>query len=188
MQKGNTMNRAIKFKLKNDKIVTIRRIRGTDYDAVVKFFDKAVRDKSVKYTSLYLGQPKQNKDSFVAMHNNPNNLFLGAWYGQDLVGECTTIKISPENPKYRGLTAETGTTILNEFTSNGLGNKFKTIVEKWAVENGVHKLYAEVFHKNIRALNNLMKLGYNIVGIKHNAAIVDKELMHIYTLEKTLKK
>ena len=61
------MNRAIKFKLKNGKVVTIRRVCGTDYDAVVKFFDKAVRDKSVKYTSLYLGQPKQNKDSFVAM-------------------------------------------------------------------------------------------------------------------------
>ena len=28
------MNRAIKFKLKNGKVVTIRRIRGTDYDAM----------------------------------------------------------------------------------------------------------------------------------------------------------
>ena len=28
------MNRSIKFKLKNGKIVTIRRIRGTDYDAM----------------------------------------------------------------------------------------------------------------------------------------------------------
>ena len=181
------MNRAIKFKLKNGKVVTIRRIRGTDYDAVMKFFDKVVHDASVKYTSLYPGQQKTNEDSFVAMHNNPNNLFLGAWYGKELIGECTTIKIAPENPKYRGLTAETGTTILDKFTSNGLGTKFKTIVEKWAIKNGVHKLYAEVFHKNIRALNNLMKLGYNIVGIKHDAAIVDKELINIYTLEKTLK-
>lgn len=181
------MNRAIKFKLKNGKIVTIRRVLGTDYDAMMKFFDKVVRDPSIKYTSLYPGQQKQSKESFITGHNNPNNLFLGAWYGKELVGECTTIKTAPENPKYRGITAETGTTILNKFTSNGLGNKFKTIVEKWAAKNGVHTLYAEVFHKNIRALNNLMKHSYNIVGIKHNAAIVDKEWMHIYILEKILK-
>ena len=178
------MNRSIKFKLKNGKVVTIRRIRGTDYEAVVKFFDTVIRNPSVKYTSLYPGQPKQNKESFIAMHNNPNNLFLGAWDDKELIGECTTIKSAPENPKYRGLCAETGTTILDKYTSNGLGNKFKRIVEQWATENGVRNLYAEVFHKNIRALNNLIKLGYNIVGLKRNAAIVDKEWMHIYILEK----
>ena len=53
------MNRRIKFKLKIGKVVTIRRIRGTDYDAVMKFFDKVVRDPSAKYTSQYPGQPKK---------------------------------------------------------------------------------------------------------------------------------
>lgn len=79
------MNRAVRFKLKNGKIVTIRRISETDYDSVMEFFDKVVRNPSVKYTSLYPGQPKQNKESFIAMHKNPNNLFLGAWYGKELV-------------------------------------------------------------------------------------------------------
>ena len=70
----------------------------------------------------------------------------------------------------------------------GMPSRMKTLVEKWARENGVHKLYAEVFHKNIRSLNNLMKHGYQIVGIKHDAAIVDNEWMHIYILEKILEK
>ena len=34
------MKRAIKFKLKNGKVVTIRRVRGTDYDDMMKFFDR----------------------------------------------------------------------------------------------------------------------------------------------------
>ena len=182
------MNRAIKFKLKNGKIVTIRRIRGTDYDAMMKFFDKFVRDPGAKYTSQYLGQPKKNKESCVKMYDNPNNLFLGAWDGDNLIGESTITRIAPENPKYRGLTGETGSIILNKYTSHGLGGKLKTIVEKWARENGVHKLYAEVFHKNVRSLNNLLKHGYNIVGIKHDAAIVDKEWIHVYILEKILEK
>lgn len=181
------MKRAVRFKLKNGAVVTIRRIRGTDYEDVMKFFDTVVRNPSAKYTSLYPGRPRQSKESFIAMHNNPNNLFLGAWHGKELIGECTTIKSAPENPKYRGLSAETGTTILDKYTSNGLGYKFKKIVEQWATDNGVYSIYAEVFHKNIRALNNLIKLGYNIVGLKRNAAIVDKELMHIYILEKIIQ-
>jgi RimJ/RimL family protein N-acetyltransferase len=186
--KGGKMNRSIKFKLKNGKVVTIRRIRGTDYDDVMKFFDKVVRDPSAKYTSQYLGQPKKDKESSVAMYDSPNNLFLGAWDGDKLIGESTITKVAPENPKYRGLTGETGTIILDKYTSNGLGGKLKTIIEKWARENGVHKLYAEVLHKNIRSLNNLLKHGYEIVGIKRDAAIIDSEWMHIHILEKILEK
>jgi RimJ/RimL family protein N-acetyltransferase len=182
------MNRSIKFKLKNGKVVTIRRIRGTDYDAMTKFFDKFVKGNGAKLTTQYPGQPKKNKESSMKMYDSPNNLFVGAFDGDNLVGESTITKIAPENPKFRGLTGETGSAILDKYTSNGLGGKLKTIVEKWARENGVHKLYAEVFHKNIRSLNNLMKHGYNIVGIKHDAAIVDNEWVHIYILEKILEK
>ncbi|MBR0212016.1 MAG: GNAT family N-acetyltransferase [Alphaproteobacteria bacterium] len=181
------MNRAIKFKLKNGKVVTIRRIRGTDYDAMMKFFDKFVRDPGVKYTSQYLGQPKKNKEACVAMYDNPNNLFVGAWDDNELIGESTIIKIAPDNPKFRGLTGETGSIILNKYTSQGLGGKLKTIIEKWARENGVHKLYGEVFHKNIRSLNNLLKHGYQIVGIKHDSAVIDNEWIHTYILEKILE-
>ena len=33
------MNRAIKFKLKNGKEVTVRRICGVDYEVIAKFLD-----------------------------------------------------------------------------------------------------------------------------------------------------
>lgn len=180
------MNRAIKFKLKNGKIVTIRRIRGTDYDTMMRFFDKFVRDPSTKYTSQYLGQPKKNKESSIALYDDTNNLFVGAWDGNEIIGISSITKILPKNRKYRGLSGETGTIILDKYTSKGLGKKLKSIVEKWAHENGVHRLEAGVFHKNVRSLNNLIKNGYQIVGIKHDVAIVDKEWMHEYILEKIL--
>ena len=56
------MNRAIKFKLKNGKIVTIRRIRGTDYEDVMKYLDKFSRGAGAKWTWQYAGQPKKNKE------------------------------------------------------------------------------------------------------------------------------
>ena len=182
------MNRSVKFKLKNGKTVIIRRIRGTDYDALMKFFDRFVRDPSVKYTSQYFGQPKKNKEASVAMYDSPDNLFVGAWDGDEIIGECSIVKIAPQNPKFRGLTGDVGNIILDAYTSNGLGGKLNSIVEKWARENGVHRLEAEVFHKNISSLNNFIKLGYEIVGIKHDTAIIDEERMHIYILEKILEK
>ena len=180
------MNRAIKFKLKNGKIVTIRRIRGTDYDAMMKFLDKFSRDPGAKHTSFYPGQPKKNKESCIALYDDPNNLFLGAWDGNELIGESTVTKMNPNNPKYRGLTGMTGSVILNKYTSQGLGGKMKTIVEKWAHENGVHRFEAGVYHKNVRSLNNLLTHGYVVIGIMHEVAIIDNEYMNMYKLEKIL--
>ena len=113
-------------------------------------------------------------------------MFVGAWDSNEIVGISSITKILPQNPKYHGLSGETGTIILDKYTSNGLGKKIKSIVEKWARENGVHRLEAGAFHKNVRSLNNLIKNGYQIVGIKHDVAIVDKEWMHEYILEKIL--
>ena len=93
----------------------------------------------------------------------------------------------PEHP-YSGRVAESGTTMLEKYTSNGLGTKFKQIVGKWASENNVHKLQTEVRHKNTRSLGNLLKQGYEIVGILHDTALIDGEWHHEYILEKILEK
>jgi len=182
------MNRSIKFKLKNGKIVTIRRIRGTDYDAVMKFFDKFVKGNGAKFTTQYPGQPKKDKEKSMALYDNPNNLFLGAWDGDILIGESTIERVAPDNPYFLGRTGVTGTAILDKYLSNGLGSKFKKYIIQWALENGVQRLEAEVYHTNVRSLGNLMKAGYTIVGIKHNVACVDGEWRHQYILEKILEK
>lgn len=82
----------------------------------------------------------------------------------------------------------TATSILEKYTSNGLGAKIRSIIEKWAYENGVHKLEAETFLKNTRSIGNLLKSGYEIVGISHDAAFIDGEWHHEYILEKILEK
>ena len=55
------MNRAIKFKLKNGKFITIRRTRGADYDAVMKFMEKFTHDVGAIQTFQYAGQPKKGQ-------------------------------------------------------------------------------------------------------------------------------
>ena len=187
INKGFIMNRAIKFKLKNGKVVTIRRIYGTDYDAVMAYLNKFSRGSGAKWTWHYSGQPKKDKEKAIKTYENPNNLFIGALDEDKIIGLAMIFKEKPDHP-YSGRVASTGLSILEQYTSNGLGTKFNKILEKWARENNVHVLQSGVRHKNIRALGNLLKQGYEIVGVLHDTAFIDGEWYHTYMLEKILEK
>ena len=102
------MNRAVKFRLKNGKIVTVRRVRKTDYDDVVRFHNKFLNGDGVKFTTQYPGQPKMNKDAFADLYENPNNFFIGAWYNNEMIGEADIQKQRPNHPHFRGMTGVVG--------------------------------------------------------------------------------
>lgn len=180
------MNKAKKFKLKNGKIVTIRCIRGDDYEDVMKYLDKFSRGAGAKWTWQYAGQPKKNKEQSVLAYEDPNSLFIGAWDNKNIIGIADIHKKRPNHP-HTGRVAVTATSMLEPYTSNGLGTKFKQIIEKWARENNVHILQSGVRHKNVRSLGNLLKQGYEIVGIYHDTAFIDGEWQHEYMLEKRLE-
>ena len=181
------MKRAIKFKLKNGKEVTIRPLKIDDYDAFVKYMNEFRKGPSAKWTWQCPGRPLVTRERAEKDWSDKNSLFLGAFDGNKLIGTANIRKKMPEHP-YSGRVAESGTTMLEKYTSNGLGTKFKQIVGKWASENNVHKLQTEVRHKNTRSLGNLLKQGYEIVGILHDTAFIDGEWHHEYILEKILEK
>lgn len=181
------MKRAIKFKLKNGKEVTIRPLKIDDYDSFVKYMNEFRKGPSAKWTWQCPGRPLVTRERAEKDWSDKNSLFLGAFDGNKLIGTANIRKKMPEHP-YSGRVAESGTTMLEKYTSNGLGTKFKQIVGKWASENNVHKLQTEVRHKNTRSLGNLLKQGYEIVGILHDTALIDGEWHHEYILEKILEK
>ncbi len=182
------MKRAIKFKLKNGRVVTIRRVRDSDFDAVVKYFKDFSAGPSAKWISGYPDMSGgKSREQIIKPWNDPNKLFIIALDDNHVVAMASVHK---ENQKsiYSGRTAFTGTAMLEKYTSNGLGNKLKQITEKWARDNGVHRLEATVRDKNIRSLGNLLKNGYEIVGIMHDCFFIDGEWQHKYLLEKILEK
>ena len=181
------MNRAIKFKLKNGKVVTIRRLKPDDYDALAKFLEEFAKGPGAKWTWQYPGRPLPPREKAAKDWTNENSLFIVAFDGNKIIGSANIMKRMPDHP-YSGRMATTGTTILEKYTSNGLGTKFKQIIDKWAKENNIHKLQAKVRHKNVRSLGNLIKNGYEIVGITHDAVCIDGEWHHEYILEKILEK
>ncbi|MBR1945013.1 MAG: GNAT family N-acetyltransferase [Alphaproteobacteria bacterium] len=180
------MNRAVTFKLKNGKIVVIRRLCNTDYEAVKEYYTEFNKGPGAKMVFEYPGAPMETKEYLVQKWENKNNLCIAAFDGNKIVGCAQICKIMPDNP-YSGRNAITGMTMLEKYTSNGLGTKFGAFIEKWARENNVHKLSAETFHKNVRSIGNLLKQGYEFVGILHDVAFIEGEWYHQYNFEKILE-
>ena len=171
------MKRAIKFKLKNGRVVTIRPWRADDYDAVMRYMKEFRKGPSAKWTWQYPERPLPPREQAVKDWTNENGLFVAAFDGDQVIGTANITKKMPDHP-WSGRVAVTGTTILEKYTSMGLGTKFKQIVGKWATENNVHKLESSIRHKNTRSLGNLLKQGYEIVGILHDTAFIDGEWHH----------
>lgn len=182
------MNRAINFKMKNGKIVIIRRIRGKDYEDVMKFMDKFSRDIGAVQTNQYAGQPKKDKEKSVSLYESNDNLFIGVWDGKNMIGMASADKNRPNHPYCMGRTAGIGMMMLDKYTHNGIGKKMVQILEKWARENGVHKLWATIRHQNISSIVNLLKNGFIITGIKHDTAYINNQWQHEYFAEKFLDK
>ena len=181
------MKKAIKFKLKNGKTVTIRRIRGADVDAMIKFLDEFSRDPGAIWTAQYAGQPKKDKEGAIKFYDNPNNLSIGVWDGNKVVGMSNVVKKLVAHPYYNGVTAGVGMFLMQKYTHNGLGTKLFQIMENWARKNGVRTLTGEIRHLNIPSIANSIKAGFLITGIHHNAAKINGKIMHEYIVEKTLE-
>ena len=180
------MNRAIKFKLKNGKLITIRRIRGTDYEDVMKFMEKFSHDVGAIQTMQYAGQPKKEKEQTICLYESQDNFFIGAWDGKNIIGTGSVSKIRPNHPYCGGKSVVVGMSILSKYTHNGIGSKMFQIIEKWARENGVHRIEGEVRHVNIPSVGNCIKNGFLIVGLKRDAAIINGKYVHHYIVEKVL--
>ena len=182
------MNRAIKFKLKNGKTVTIRRIRGADYDANMKYLYTFARDPGAIWTNQYPKKPANDKEKSTTMYDDPNTLLIGAWDGNNIIGTAIAIKTRPNHPYHMGTSAGIGVGMLHKYTHNGLGTKMLQILEKWARENGVMTLRAEIRHLNTPSIANALKAGFLITGINHNVVKINNKWMHEYIIEKDLTK
>ena len=180
------MNRAIKFKLKNGRTVTIRRIRANDYDACMKYLSKFSRDPGALQTNQYPGQPKKDKEMSIKMYESDTRLFIGIFDGKDIVGMANIGKQNPEHPYQMGIRAGIGFGMLKNYTHNGLGTKMLGIMENWARKNGVKMLYADIRHLNIPSIATFIKSGFLITGLQRNVDKVNGNFIHRYMVEKDL--
>jgi len=175
----------MKITLKNNKQITLKRIRAKDYDAMMIYLDKFTKGPSAKWTNQYPNQPKKDKQKSIEHYESENELFLSAWLNEEIIASGS-IHLSNINHPYNLPKAEFGLTILEEYTSLGLGTILLKELEKWAIKKGVHRIQAIVRHNNKRALGLYLKQGYQIEGLLKETAFFDKEYQHEYLIAKII--
>ena len=179
--------RSVKFKLKNGKTVIIRSIQESDYDTVVEYLEKFSHDIGAVQTTMYPGRKKPSKEEFIKKYGtDENKLNIAVWDDKKIVGIAMISKERPDNLYYKGRTAGIGLSVLHEYTYNGIGGKILDTLEKWAKENGIKTIKAEIRHKNIPSIINCIKHGFIITGICYNAVYINGKWIHEYIAQKEL--
>lgn len=174
----------MKITLKDGSPATLRRIRAKDYDEVVVFFDKFSRGKGAKWTNEHPGSRK-NKEALVQRFESDKELFLGVWTDKGLIGQGC-IFLNGINHPWNVLRADFGVSILEDYTSLGVGTKILKELEKWAIKKKVHRIHAKVRHNNKRGLGLYLKMGYQIEGMARETAFFDNQWQHEYDLAKII--
>ena len=173
----------MKITLKNGKQATLQRIRGKDYEEVMIFLDKFSRGKGAIWTNQYPGQPKKDKEKSIQAYESDQELFLGIWVDEKLVA-VGSIELEGLNHPWKVPVAVFGLSVLEKYTSLGLGTHLLKELEKWAVKKGVHRIKATVRHNNKRGIGLYLKMGYQIEGIARETAFFDNEWQHEYYIAK----
>lgn len=86
------MKRAVKFKLKNGKEITIRPLKIDDYNAFVKYMNEFRKGPSAKWTWQYPGRPLVPRERAEKDWSDKNSLFIGAFDGDKLIGTANIMK------------------------------------------------------------------------------------------------
>lgn len=173
----------MKITLKNGKQATLRRIRGKDYEEVMDFLDKFSRGKGAIWTNQYPGQPKKDKEKSIQKYESDEDLFLGIWNGKELIAEGS-ISINGLDHPWKVPVAVFGLSVLEKYTSLGLGTYLLRELEKWAIKKGVHRIKATVRHNNKRGIGLYLKMGYQIEGIARETAFFNNQWQHEYYIAK----
>ena len=176
----------MKITLKDGSQATLRRIRCKDYEDVMAFLDKFSRGKGAKWTNHYPGARRKSRDEIVQRFESDKELFVGVWNDKELMGQGCIFLNGLDHP-WNVPRADFGLSVLEEYTSLGIGTKILKALEKWAIQKKVHRIHAKVRHNNIRGLGLYLKCGYQIEGMARETAFFDNQWQHEYDVAKIIK-
>jgi len=154
------------FKLKDGRIVNIKKLTMEDYDADNNY--EYVHDWLNKVnTYLALEFEKEdletNKTNFRFLMSKEGLIMIGGVYNRKIIASAN-LELNLNNKKM-GHIAKWGIAIHPYFQNQGLGTRLLQIIEQQAKEKGVKKLETEYFLGNVSAEKLYVeKLKYQIEG------------------------
>ena len=154
------------FKLKDGRIVNIKRLTMEDYDAdngyeyVHDWLNKVNKFLNLEFEKEDL---ETNKTNFRFVMSKEGFIMIGGVYNGKIIASAN-LELNLNNKKMREI-GKWGIAIHPDFQNQGLGTRLLQIIEQHAKEKGVKKLETEYYLGNVSAEKlYVKKLKYQIEG------------------------
>jgi RimJ/RimL family protein N-acetyltransferase len=165
------------------KMVNIREIRIEDSQKYLELCK--VLDEETKFRPYDPGERnysnEEQKKKIVDIINSTNSTILVAEVNNELVGYISASGSSLNRLKH---IAKIGIAIKTDYCGQGIGRGLFNALEKWGLENQIHRLELTVMTDNIGALILYKKMGFEIEGMKKHSLWINGEYADDYYMSK----
>ena len=121
------------------------------------------------------------KNLIEAVLASSNNIILVAEVDNNLVGYLQGYGGLFRRVKHY---VDLSISILTAYRRQGIGLKLFQELDKWAIENKIHRLELRVLENNEPAIALYKKVGYKIEGVLKDSALIDNKYFDTYQMVK----
>ena len=159
-----------KFKLKDDREVTLRLLEISDRDKLLNLFS-TMSEKALEW-----GMPPYSEVTIDRwLSNFERSIPLIAIYQNRIVGYAGIFKHA--HPREKGV-ADFGIYLHQDFHKIGLGTIMSETILRIAKDQGLHRIFLHVVEDNVVAVNLYKKLGFVVEGVLRDAYYGQDENYH----------
>ena len=153
---------SMKVKLKDGRIVKIRKFRISDKEKLIEMYE-SLSDDAVRW-----GMPPYNRERLEKgwLSNLQNLIAIVAFYKDKIVGHAQIFKFP--NPRRKG-TGDLLIYLHQDFHNVGLGTAMLTKLIELAKKEGLHRVGLDVIADNKPAIRLYQKFGFKVEGVKKEA-------------------
>lgn len=177
----------IQFQTKNGSKVLFRNIENKDAEKLLTFrrLIAAESTHTMQYTGQEYATPEETSKRLQAQLEDKNNLNIGVFDDENLVGHLNFRIPWGDHPWVTHL-AQFGMMILKSHWGFGIGRKMLQIQEDHAKSIGVSRIEAMVRIANERGIKLYERSGYKIEGTRKKAARIDNKFVDEFFIAKIL--
>lgn len=152
----------------------IRSLRPEDAGPWLAF--RLALGEESQHTLAYPGMTLPPEEKFRAFleecARDPQSIQLGAFTGDHLVGHCAARPVVPGHP-WAGHVAEFGMAVRRSHWGRGLGKHLLAALDRFALRAGLSRLEGTVRFSNDRGVALYLGAGFQIEGVRRQAARID---------------
>lgn len=161
--------------------VELKELTAKDVAAVIEFSKKTgAQTDNLSYGSEGVELSIEQEEHYLTLvQNSENQLMLGAYVGDQLVGVLSVSALQTPRLAHIG---EVGVSVLQEYWGYGMGTLLIEEAIYWAHEVGIKRLTLEVRVDNHRAIHLYKKCGFQTEGVATAGLCVNNEYIDVYRM------